>query len=94
MDYRQGLRKSYRDAVVAAYFGQLLEQVLELDHPVPEMFDLLQRGLGYLSDNGADRRSSLPFREGSSSITWFGAFFASRSITGLWKITVFPRSLP
>ncbi|MDA7517756.1 DNA repair protein RecO, partial [Akkermansiaceae bacterium] len=34
VDFRQGLRKSYRDAVIAAYFGQLLEQVLELDHPV------------------------------------------------------------
>jgi DNA repair protein RecO (recombination protein O) len=63
VDYRQGLRKSYRDAVVAAYFGQLLEQVLELDHPVPEMFDLLQRGLGYLSENGADRRSFYYFEK-------------------------------
>ena len=63
VDYRQGLRKSYRDAVVAAYFGQLLEQVLELDYPGPEMFDLLQRGLGYLSDNGADRRSFYHFEK-------------------------------
>jgi len=56
-DYRTGLRKSYRDAVIAAYFGQLLEQVLELDHPVPEMFDLLQRGLLYLVERGADRKA-------------------------------------
>ncbi|MGJ8696150.1 MAG: DNA repair protein RecO [Verrucomicrobiaceae bacterium] len=61
VDYRAALRRSYRDSVVAAYFGQLLEMVLELDHPVPEMFDLLQRGLGYLVEKGADRRGFLHF---------------------------------
>lgn len=56
-DFRKKLRERYRDAVVAAYFGQLLELVLEWDHPEPEMADLLDRGLGYLQDNGADRRA-------------------------------------
>jgi len=56
-DYRDSLRKSYRDSSMAAYFGQLLELVLELDHPEPEMFDLLKRGLGYLGESGADRRA-------------------------------------
>ena len=28
--YREGIRKSYRDALLAGYFGQLLEMVLEL----------------------------------------------------------------
>ncbi len=56
-DYREALRKSYRDSSMAAYFGQLLELVLELDHPEPEMFDLLRRGLDYLGASGADRRA-------------------------------------
>jgi DNA repair protein RecO (recombination protein O) len=56
-DYRENLRKTYRDSSMAAYFGQLLELVLELDHPEPEMFDLLKRGLGYLGESGADRRA-------------------------------------
>lgn len=61
VDYREGLRKSYRDALVAGYFGQLLEMVLELDHPEPEMCDLLARGLGHLSEAGASRRALLYF---------------------------------
>lgn len=56
-DYRTGLRGRYRDAVVAGYFGQLLELVLEPDHAEPGMFDLLARGLGYLTREGADRRA-------------------------------------
>lgn len=56
-DFRKGLRERYRDAVVAAYFGQLLELVLEWDHPEPEMADLLDRGLSYLENRGADRRA-------------------------------------
>lgn len=56
-DFREGLRGKYRDAVVAGYFGQLLELVLELDHPEPEMWDLLNRGLGHLGEDGASRRA-------------------------------------
>ncbi|MGD1979638.1 MAG: DNA repair protein RecO [Akkermansiaceae bacterium] len=59
LDYRECLRKNYRSAAVAGYFGQLLELVLEPDHPEPGMSDLLKRGLGYLSNKGADRRSML-----------------------------------
>ncbi len=71
-DFRQGLRKSYRDAVVAAYFCQLLEQVLELDHPVPEMFDLLRRGLGYLEKEGADRRGLFHFEKQIAQLLGLG----------------------
>lgn len=61
VDYREGLRKSYRDSLVAGYFGQLLELVLELDHPEVEMCDLLARGLRHLSEEGASRRALLYF---------------------------------
>jgi DNA repair protein RecO (recombination protein O) len=60
-DFRENLRKSYRDSVVAVYFGQLLELVLERDHPVPELKELLDRGLGYLVEKGADRKGLLHF---------------------------------
>lgn len=60
-DFRKGLRGRYLDAVVAAYFGQLLELVLEWDHPEPEMANLLDRGLSYLQDRGADRRALYHF---------------------------------
>ena len=57
------MRESYLGAVVAGDIGRSVEQVVELDETVPEMFDLLQRGLGYLSDNGADRRSFYHFEK-------------------------------
>lgn len=61
VDYREGLRTSYRDALVAGYFVQLLEMVLELDHPEPEMWDLLRRGLRHLGEAGASRRALFHF---------------------------------
>ena len=61
VNHREGLRRRYRDTLVAAYFGQLLELVLELDHPEPEMAGLLDRALGYLEEKGADKRAFLFF---------------------------------
>ena len=71
-DYRENLRKSYRDAMMAGYFGQLLEMVLELDHPEPEIFDLLRRGLGYLGESGADRRALAFFEKEVARILGLG----------------------
>jgi DNA repair protein RecO (recombination protein O) len=57
IDYRENLRKKYVDTVAASYFGELLGHMVEQDHPVPELFDLLQRGLAYLGNHGADKRA-------------------------------------
>lgn len=72
VDFREGLRRQYRDAVVAGYFGQLLEMVLEPDHPEPEMWDLLGRGLGYLAREGADRRALFHFEREVARILGLG----------------------
>lgn len=56
-DYRESLRKKYKNTVLASYFGELLAHVVEPEHPVPELFDLLSRGLGYLSEKSANRRA-------------------------------------
>lgn len=61
--YREGLRKSYVNTVAAAYFVDLLDSVVEPDHPVPELFDLLQRGLDYLDREGADTRAVLHYEK-------------------------------
>ena len=61
MDYRETLRKRYVDTVTASYFMDLLARVVELEHPVPELYDLLQRGLNYLGEKGADQRGLLHF---------------------------------
>lgn len=61
LDFRENLRKRYADTVAASYFGELLAHVVELDHPVPELYDLLQRGLAYIGDEGADKRGVLHY---------------------------------
>ena len=57
----EGLRKDYTRVELAAYFVELLELMTELDHPVPELFDLLHRALGYLENATPDRRALLHF---------------------------------
>ncbi|MEO1825712.1 MAG: DNA repair protein RecO [Roseibacillus sp.] len=55
------LRRGYAETMVAAYFCQLLEAVVEREHPVPELFDLLRGAFGYLSKSAADRRALLHY---------------------------------
>lgn len=56
-DYREGLRGKYINTVAAAYFSELLSRVTEPEFPVPELYDLLLRGLGYLNDQGVDQKA-------------------------------------
>jgi DNA repair protein RecO (recombination protein O) len=60
-DYREGLRKRYANTVLAAYFGQLLEQFVEREHAEPGLFDLLRRGLGHLETEEASRKGMLHY---------------------------------
>lgn len=61
LDYRENIRKRYKDTLVASYFVELLAHVVEPEHPVPELYDLLKRGLRYIGDHGADQRGVLHF---------------------------------
>ncbi len=60
-DFHAEIRRGYSETMLAAYFGQLLEKVVEREHPVPELFDLLRRALGYLVKFPADRRALLHY---------------------------------
>src|SRR5580658_6587097 len=51
---REGLRLDYTRVALAAYFVELIELVTEPDHPSPELFDLLKRGLGFLNAHPAE----------------------------------------
>lgn len=57
----EGIRLDVRRVALAAYFVELIELVTEPEHPVPELFDLLQRAFGFLSVNPADARAMLHF---------------------------------
>jgi len=57
----EGLRKEYARVEMASYFVELLELMTEPEQPVPELFDLLRRALGYLEGAIPDRRALLHF---------------------------------
>ena len=60
-DPHDGLRKEYGRVELASYFVELLEQVTEPEHPVPELYDLLHRALGYLETRSPSRKALLHF---------------------------------
>jgi DNA repair protein RecO (recombination protein O) len=55
------LRLDYRKVQLAAYFVELLEIVLEPEHPEPDLYELLQRALKYLETHPANRRAMSHF---------------------------------
>ena len=57
----EGLRKDYGRVELGAYFVELLELFTEPDHPVPELYDLMRRALGYLEANPPSRKALLHF---------------------------------
>ena len=46
--WREGLRKTYTATLLAAYCCQLLEAAVEVEHPDPDLHDLLVRALDHL----------------------------------------------
>ncbi len=62
-DYRDGLRKKYANTLAAAYFSELLTHVAEPEFPIPELYDLLARGLGYLNTEGSDQKAILHYEK-------------------------------
>ncbi len=52
----EGLRKNYRNTLIASYFVALVESVMEEGIGDDAIFDLLQRALNYVNTQGADRR--------------------------------------
>ncbi len=60
---RDGLRRDYGRVELAAYFVELVELAVEPEHPVPEVYSLLQRALGYLETHAPERRALLHFEK-------------------------------
>lgn len=54
---RLGLRKNYLQTLAASYFVKLVDRVSEPETPLPEIADLLDRGLNFLEENDADWRA-------------------------------------
>ena len=54
------IRQSYLSTLTAAYFVRWIEIVAERETPIPELADLLVRGLNYLDRSGADLKAVRP----------------------------------
>lgn len=54
---RESIRKHYESTLLASYFCRLLEATVELEHPEPDLHDLLRRGLDHINGAGASVRA-------------------------------------
>jgi len=57
----EALRLDYDRLALASYFVELAELVTEIDHPAPELFDLLRRAFRHVSTTAASARALLHF---------------------------------
>ncbi len=55
------IRASYARTLAASYFAELLDEAVEPEHPVPELYQLLLRAMGYLNARLPDRRAVMFF---------------------------------
>lgn len=60
---RLGLRRSYVQTLAASYFVKLVERVAEPEAAMPDVVDLLDRGLNYLEENDADLKAVVHFEK-------------------------------
>ena len=57
LNSRHGLQSSYWQTLAAAYFVKLISKIVEPQTPIPELNDLLNRGLDYLCENEVDLKA-------------------------------------
>ena len=57
IDSRLGIRRTWSQTLSASYFIKLIEKVAELEAPIPELADLLDRALDFLDGNAPTNRA-------------------------------------
>ncbi len=62
-EYAEGMRKSYKNTMVAGYFSSLVEWVMEAGDNEEEVYGLLVRGFGYLLKKDAEWRAVVHFEK-------------------------------
>ncbi len=63
LNYREGLRKSYVNTLMAGYFCGMIEKIHELEHAEPTVHDLLDRALDHVDSSGASIRAMRYFEQ-------------------------------
>lgn len=80
-NWREGLRRSYLSTLMAAYFCQLAEAVLEPGHGDEQLYDLLLRGLDHLNVENASLRALHHFEKQLAQI--LGVYSGGRGADSL-----------
>ena len=62
-EHRMGLQQSYLRILAASYFVRLVELIAEPGTPLPELFDLLARGLHWLDSHDPTLKALLHFEK-------------------------------
>jgi DNA repair protein RecO (recombination protein O) len=65
---RESIRGEYNAMLLSAYCCRLFEQLIERDHPEPELFDLLKRALDHIATDGASVRALRHFEHETARI--------------------------
>lgn len=68
LNSRFGLRRNFRQTQAASYFVKLIERAAEPETPLPELDDLLNRGLNYLDSSDIDNRAMVHFEKQMAQI--------------------------
>jgi DNA repair protein RecO (recombination protein O) len=62
-DHRSAIAGDYTSLLAATYFVQLIELTAEKETPIPELADLLERALDYLTTTGPTQRVILRYEQ-------------------------------
>ena len=60
---RESIRCDYNAMLLSGYWCRLLELSVERDHPEPDLFQLLRRGLDHVAEKGASVRALKHFEQ-------------------------------
>ncbi|MDQ6860052.1 MAG: DNA repair protein RecO, partial [Verrucomicrobiota bacterium] len=89
-----GIRAGYSRMQAASYFVELIELCTESDHHEPELFGLLQRAFGYLSENDPTLRAVSHFETELARIAGVHDVSTLRSNPALALASLFGRLPP
>lgn len=82
LDSHEAIGQDFRKTRLASYFVELIELVTELDHPAPEIYDLLLRALDYLENQPASKRALEHFEAETARLLGLAAISSPAMVIG------------
>jgi len=81
-EYAEGIRKQYKNTMLAGYFSALTESVMESGEVDDDVYGLLVRAFAYLTEKAAEKRALIHFEKELAKLlgVWDGKSQPSLSI--------------